>query len=158
MKKAQEELTFVFSLILLALLLTLFFIVVNVASTSRIEQKIDALATNEVNLNMLNYLRTIDKKTNQGTIDLIVYSYHNDDYEDLKRVTQGFFDKYHDKQKCQVMQISLFRTSDEELLFRLFSTGDLVTSRDEYLQSTLSILIPTYDQDLKLYYIEGCKK
>ena len=96
---------------------------------------------------MLNYLRTIDKKTNQSTIDLIVFSYHNDNYEDLKRFTQEFFDRYHDKQKCQVMQVSLFRTSDEELLFRLFSTGDLVTRKDEYLQSTLSTLIPTYDQD-----------
>ena len=158
MKKAQEELTFVFSLILLSLLLTLFFIVINIASTSKTEQRIDALVTNEVNINMLNYLRTIDKKTNQSIIDLIVYSYYNDNYEDLKRVTQEFFDKYHDKQKCQVMQVSLFRTSDEESLFRLFSTGDLVTSKDKYLQSTLSMLIPTYDQDLKLYYIEGCKK
>ncbi len=158
MKKAQEEIMFVFSLILISLVLTLGFIVCSIAGKNTIEEKITALESNEININLLNYLRTNDAKTNFMIADLITYSYHKDNYDDLERVTKEFFDKYHDKDKCQTIFIAMFDTKDDKKLFEALSRGEAVSTRDKFSLKSTSIILPTFDDNkIKINYAEGCK-
>ena len=154
MKKGQEELMFVFSLIGLVVVLTIFFIVFNLASHGQAKEKINALESNEININLLNYLRTNDTKTGYIIADLITYSYYNNNYGDLKRITQEFFDKFHDKEKCRVMLISLYNKDDSQI-FREASLGK-EDKNDPGTQVTSSILIPTFDPNENLKVLSFC--
>ena len=158
MKKGQEELMFVFSLILIALILTLSFIIFSIGGKNRVQGKIDALESNEVNINLLNYLRTNDTKTGMITADLIMDSYYKNNYDDVKRVTQEFFDKFHDKNKCKTMIINMFDLKNNKQIFQLISLGKGTTTKTNFVIHSSFILIPTFEQNnIKVAYSEGCK-
>ncbi len=157
MKKAQEELMFVFSLIFLVVVLTLFFIIMSIASHDKIKNQIDSLENGEININLINYLRTPTNFNNLSISGLITYSYHTNNYDNLKVITQDFFDKFHDKEKCQTMLINVL-TKDGDRVFQLISSGNTKTTKDKFALKSNSIFIPTLDADnkLKVTYVEGC--
>lgn len=156
MKKAQEEIMFVFSLILISLVLTLAFITFSIAGKGKVTEKIDALKTNEININLLNYLRTKDTKTNYTLAELITYSYYKGNYDDVNDFIKNLFNKYHDKQKCPILFINTFSTKDNQKLFESLSLGE---ANDYVPRYSTSIKIPTFDKDndIKVNYLEGCK-
>lgn len=158
MKKGQEELMFVFSLILIVLLLTLSFIVFSIGGKNKIQGKIDALESNEFNINLLNYLRTNDVKTGMITADLIMDAYYKNNYDNIKRVTQEFFDRFHDKNRCKTMIINMFDLKDNKQIFQLISLGKGTTTKTNFVIHSTSIIIPTLEQNnIKVVYNEGCK-
>ncbi|MEK6933029.1 MAG: hypothetical protein AABW56_04535 [Nanoarchaeota archaeon] len=100
MKKGQEELMFVFSLILIVLVLTLFFIVVSVVGNNRVEEKITSMKSNEVNIDLLNYLKTKTSFNDLTFSELIAYSYSKKDYNEIEKLTKKQFDKYYSQETC----------------------------------------------------------
>ena len=161
MKKAQEELTFVFGLILIAALLTVSFIVFNILGQNKVKDKITALENNEININLLNYLRTIDKKTNLTMNDLILQSYYNNNFDYVTELTKDILNSYHDKDNCEEILINAFTTKDSKKLFQWISLGNSksTTTEDKFFLEASSITLPTFDSnnDIKVTYVEGCK-
>ena len=149
---------FVFSLILIALLLTLSIIIFSIGGKNKVQGKIDALESNEVNINLLNYLRTNDTKTGMITADLIIDAYYKNNYDDIKRITQEFFDKFHDKDRCKTMIINMFALKDNKQIFQLISLGKGTTTKTNFVTHSTFIIIPTFEQNnIKVVYNEGCK-
>ncbi len=154
MKKGQEELGFVFGLVLIFLVLLGSFVLFNAFGKGEVKAKVDALSNDESNINLLNYLRSFDQKSKLIVSDLIVYSYYNKDYKEITRFTEEFLEKYHDKEKCQTIVINAFLIKDNSRLFQQISLGDV--NGDFHLRQS-SVIIPTLNEDkIKVNYAEGC--
>ncbi len=154
MKKGTEELMFVFSLILISLVLTLAFITFSVAGRGKIEEKVSAISSNEININLLNYLRTKDENNNTLS-EIIVYSYYKKDYKNAVLMLENLIKKFHDREKCSIYYINAVSVKNNEKLFEVTSLGK---ANDAPRISTF-MLIPTFDSqdNIKINYVEGCK-
>ena len=153
MKKGTEEIMFVFSLILISLVLTLAFITFSIAGRGKVEEKVAAINSNEININLLNYLRTKDEN-NITLSELITYSYYKKDYKNVVLTLENLIKKVHDKEKCSIYYLNAVATKNNEKLFEVISLGNVETNR-----ISTFILIPTFDPEnnIKINYIEGCK-
>ena len=169
MKKGQEELMFVFSLILIVLVLTLFFIVVSVVGNNRIEEKVTAMKGNEVNIDLLNYLKTRTSFNNLTFSELIAYSYSKKDYNEIEKLTKEQFDKYYSQETCnrwilkaEVNNEELFDTASD------FSVSDSIENprspfnmftKREINYASSSAFIPGFSSEkINVILILGCEK
>lgn len=157
MKKAQQELTFVFGLILLSVILTLAFIMFLTASKGHITKEVNALTGNEVNINLLNYLRTLNKETGHTLAESIAYAYDKKDYSEIEKTFDELFAKFHDKQKCSILYVEAVSEKSNERLFTAISMSNKIESAPRF--STMTI-IPTFnpEDNIKITYMEGCLK
>ena len=157
MKKSQQELTFVFGLILLSIILTLSFIMFLTASRGQITKEVNALSGNEINVNLLNYLRTEDTKTGYTLAESIAYAYDKNDYAGIENAFDELFAKFHDKQKCSILYIEAVDEKNNERLFTAISLSNKIETAPRFLTTTL---IPTFnpENNIKITYIEGCLK
>ena len=168
MKKGQEELMFVFSLILIVLVLTLFFIVVSVVGNNRIEEKVTAMKGNEVNIDLLNYLKTRTSFNNLTFSELIAYSYSKKDYVEIEKLTKEQFDKYYSQETCnrwilkaEVNNEELFDTASD------FSLSDSIENprsifsiftKREINYASSSAFIPGFSSEkINVILILGCE-
>jgi len=170
MKKGIEPLGFVFALIFLALILIFFYALFSISSQKAAEQTITSLNSFSDKTNLLNYLRT-PTKINEFTIsDLIVYSYHNKDFNELNTITKDIFNKVYQKDKCPVwilnakikddkffdtqsdFSIDQLRGGGRGRLLELFGIKPLIYTNSE-------IDIPSFNQDkIQVTLTTGCKK
>ena len=169
MKKAQDDLMFVFSLILISLVLTLAFITFSIAGKGSVEERVNSLESNEININLLNYLRTIDDETNLSMSELITYSYHKNNFDDVKKITQDSFNKVYTENNCPVWILNTHL--NENKLFEVSSDFNINELRgggprgsilklfgvEPLHYSSSSTYIPTLDKDkIKVSIILGC--
>jgi len=171
MKKSQEEMMFVFSLILISIVLTIAFITFTLIGKNSVEAKIYALQNNELNINLLNYLRTNTSINNFSIADLTAYSYYNKNYDDLERITKDIFNNFYSQEKCPVWSVTGIVGNNEIFKFSSdFSLSKLRTStavpranildlfgvkRINYLEA--DAIIPGFNQEkIKIRLIEGC--
>ena len=84
-KKAQEEIAHIPSIILIFFSLMLALVVAVVVGNNNLEQKFIGLRNNEANIILLNYLRTNEAETGSNVAELIMSSYHNNNYDNLEK-------------------------------------------------------------------------
>lgn len=103
-KKAQEEgISITFSIIFLTVVLLLFWIFSFIDKGVIREETSDQIEINNININLLNLLRTeIDNLT---ISDLIVKSYNEKDYTILNTEVNSLFENYFDKDYCWTLSI-----------------------------------------------------
>ncbi|MEK6835843.1 MAG: hypothetical protein AABX55_02360 [Nanoarchaeota archaeon] len=168
MKKGTETLTFVFSLIFLALILTFYFLIFSTVATKTVETKIVSLNSISDNINLLNYLRTPTNINNFTISDLIIYSYYNKDYQDLEGLSENIFNKIYLENKCPVWILNA-KIKDEEF-FDVDSDFSLEQLRGGVRYNILQLFgveplrytnaqisIPSFNQDkIKISLITGC--
>lgn len=168
MKKGDTTLTFVFSLVFLALLLTFYFFIFSTVATRTTEIRIVSLSSVSDNVNLLNYLRTPTEKNNFIIADLIIYSYYNKDNQDLEKLTKDIFNKVYPEDKCPVWILNAKIDDDE--FFDVDSGFSLEQLRgssrfnlklfglEPLRYSSSQIIIPSFDEDVKVSLITGCER
>ena len=168
MKKGESAITFVFSLIFLVILMTIFYSLFLLSSVSKTTYAINQISSGDVNINLINYLRTPfeDEKIQ----DLIVSSYYNNDYKKLEIETENIFNKIYDKEKCPLWNIK--GEIDDDKFFEFESGFDIrkynrPTPRgnilnlftQEYLltkSSSIDLTLPDSSKKAKITLTEGC--
>jgi hypothetical protein len=175
MKKGESALTFVASLILLSIILTIFYILFLQASFNQTKISIQQISISDVQLNLINYLRT--PLQDRSTIyDLIIKSYYNNDYNELEKVTGEVFNKVYEKEKCPLWNV--YGEIDKKKFFDYESSFDIrkytpefslknlfnsITNRfflsTPYLgtrSSSLNLISPNSNRPIKIILVEGC--
>ena len=167
MKKGESALTIVFSMIFLAIVITIFYVLFLSSSIGKAEYDITQINIADMNINLMNYLRTpVDDK---NIHDLIVDSYYNDNYDDLEKNTENIFNRVYDKERCPFWEIygdiedEKFFDYESEFdvrrytlsasphnFFRLFN-DDIILTRI----SSIEIIIPE-NKKAKITLKEGC--
>ena len=169
-KKAQEEIAHIPSIILIFFSLMLALVVAVVVGNNNLEQKFIALHNNEANIILLNYLRTNEAETGLNVAELIMSSYHNNNYDNLEKLTKNSFNLVYNEKNCPVwilkgqvnnqnifdyssdFSIDRFRPSNnpKSQLLEIFGVRNI-----DYMSSSMSI--PTFNQDkINVILIMGC--
>jgi hypothetical protein len=170
MKKGEEALTFVFSMIFLVIILFVFFALFSIDSINKKDYVIMGVESAKININLINYLRTpLDDNTT--IYDLIVNSYYKDDYDDLERETNNVFNKIYNKDLCPLWKINgkinnnKFFEYESEFDIRKYTLtpnprGNLflfTTSNRIYPKSfSIDIKFPELKKDPVITLTEGC--
>ncbi len=169
MKKGESALTFVFSLIFLAVILSIFYVLFLLSSANRTNYVINEVNLGNVNINLINYLRT-PITDNKKIFDLILESYYINNYEDLEKITNNIFNKIYNADKCPLWRITgeinneRFFDYESEFdikkytlnpgprnIIHIFTDKSLITRT-----SSLNLIIPDPNKKLKITLKEGC--
>ena len=167
MKKADSALTFFASLVLIVIVLILFQVSFLLSSSSKTEFAINQISVANLQINLINYLRTPLK---QETVqDLIVDSYYNNKYDELEKISREIFKKVYDKEKCPLWNIkgkvddNKFFEYESEFDVRKYTLNPnprnfLNLFNKNYIsskESSIEIILPE-NKKAKITLIEGC--
>ena len=167
MKKGESAITFVFSLIFLAIVITIFYALFLLSSVNKANFSINQVSLSDVNINLINYLRT---PLNTTTVyDLMINSYYNNDYRELETLSENIFNRVYDNERCPLWNIK--GEINNEKFFEFESKFDarkytlsqnprnfLRIFTDDYLatrSSSFDIVFPD-NKKAKITLLEGC--
>ncbi|MBL7147747.1 MAG: hypothetical protein ISS82_02890 [Nanoarchaeota archaeon] len=102
-KKSESGLTIVFSILFLVIVLTIFWVFSFINRGVIREETSDQLEINNINIDLLNLLRT--QVDNITISDLIAKSYNEDDYSKLNSEINNIFENYFDSDYCWTLSI-----------------------------------------------------
>lgn len=170
MKKGNESgLTIVFSLFFLVIILTLFSVLFSQSAINKTDLATKEINLAELNINLINYLRTPIE--NGLTVqDLIVNSYYNNDYKKLDNITSNIFNKVYDKEKCPLWDVKgeidkkEFFEYESEFDIRKYSLQqpprNILTlfAKDKISPNsyTIEIVLPDKSKKAEITLTEGC--
>ncbi|MEK6907593.1 MAG: hypothetical protein AABW45_03625 [Nanoarchaeota archaeon] len=168
MKKGESAITFVFSLIFIVATITIFYALFSLSSLSNSEFRINQINLADIQINLVNYLRT-PLQNNENIADLIVSSYYNDDYKKLQEVSGEIFNMVYDKERCPLWNIK--GELDDKKFFEYESKFDVRTYTlspnprnfirlftDKYIlpqEHSLDLIFPD-NKKAKITLEEGC--
>lgn len=169
MKKGESALTFIFSVIFLAIILLIFYVLFSKSALNKTENIITQIDVGDVNINLVNYLRT-PLKDKTTVKDLIINSYYNNDYKDLDKITSDIFNKVYDNERCPLWEITgdinNKKFFDYESGFDIRKYTLRPTFRNFFLifsnkyllvrKSSLDLLFPNPDIKAEITLTEGC--
>ena len=169
MKKGESALTFVFSLIFLGIILSLFYFLFLKSSISKSEYAINSINIGDTNINLINYIKT-PLEDNSNIYDLIINSYYNNKYEKLDGVTLKIFNEVYDKEKCPLWNIKgevdgkEFFEYESEFDIRKYTLNPnprniLQLFNKNYLiarSSSIDLMLPDKTKKMKITLTEGC--
>src|SRR3989344_1504187 len=167
MKKGESAITFVFSLIFLAIVITIFYALFLLSSVNKANFSINQVGSSDVNINLINYLRTPVNTTK--VYDLMINSYYNNDYKELETLSEDIFNRVYDNERCPLWNIKGeinnggFFEFESEFDARRYALSPnprnfLIILTDEYLtlrSSSLDIVFPD-NKKAKITLLEGC--
>jgi len=170
MKKGEEALTFVFSMIFIMVILFLFFSLFLIDSITKRDYAIKQIDNGNANINLINYLRTPIKK-DYTIYDLIIDSYYNEEYNELEKETSNIFNKIYNKELCPLWNLkgkvnnNKFFEYESEFDIRKYTLTPnprgniflLTTSNRIYPKSfSLELKFPDLDKNSTIVLTEGC--
>lgn len=169
MKKGESAITFVFSLFLLVIVLTIFYVLFLQAALSKAEIAIKQVGAADIQITLINYLKT-PLKDNKNVYELIINSYYNDNYNELEKVTEDIFNKVYNKENCPLWNV--YGEIDNKKFFDFESEFDIrkysrPTPRGNILSlfikdtistrsTSLDLIFPDKNKKIKITLIEGC--